>query len=261
MFELTETFKVQPSKVVVHDIDGVRVRRCRFRLERDFDEATAAGMGQTAMEALDLVADSRVAQVVIKIDAVHAEMKLKGDKGEVVIGKATGVKAIANAPKVPKNEDEDEGPPTIKLEFETGLTEEVYLFIGKNAGDFVQVTARKNQLDLPLEGAAPKPNGGNGSGGGGGAELAESLRSVSGEAPKATLKPPKGKGKKARADWGARMKELDNQPDPQAAATPEEAEDVRAQRLREEKAAEQGVWDDEPDQQAAGAVPTEPLSF
>lgn len=252
MFELTETFKVQPSKVVVHDIDGVRIRRCRFRLERDFDEATAAGMGQTAMEALDLVADSRVAQVVIKIDAVHAEMKLKGDKGEVTIGKATGVKAIANAPKVPKNEDEDEGPPTIKLEFETGLTEEVYLFIGKNAGDFVEVTARKNQLDLPLEGAAPKPNGGNGSGGSG-ADLAQSLRSVSGEAPKAVLKPPKGKGKKTAPTPPT---------DPQAASSPDEAEHIREQRLREEKAAEQGVWDDDkPDQQAAGALPTEPLAF
>jgi hypothetical protein len=255
MFDLATTFKIKPSKVVVTDIDGQIIRRARFTLEKDFDYETASGMGVAAGNALDLVEDRSATQVVIPIDSIHAEMTIKVDGQSVTIGQATGVKATIKAPKVPKNEDDEEGSPTLKLEFETGMTDDVWLLLGRKAGSWADVKITKNQLELGLP--EPKATNGKAAAGAGGdpKALGDSLGEVSDASRQASLlKPPKGKGKR-KSSHGDDRADAAGELNPQAAASPQEAEEVRAQAQREQDQADAGVWSEEMDSDDKKAAP------
>jgi len=224
MLKLNQPFKLLPTKAIAKDVDGVVVRRCRFKLERDLDEEMAESIGSVGPKALELVADHSSAKVVMPIDACHGEMTLVGDGQSVTIERADGLKAVASAPKIAKNEDDEEGAPTVKLEFECGMTDEVWLFLGRKAHAWVTVTFNDAQLELPLAGA-PKA-----------------------EPAPAEAKPSKKRGRKAstKSSHGHDRAEAAGEiPDPQDAATPEEAEELRAQRLREQQQEHEGVWAEE----------------
>jgi hypothetical protein len=215
MFELNQDFKVNPSKVILLEADGRSLRRVRFKLERDFDEDLAKAIGNTGTKALDAVSDRTLTKAVAVIDAVHGEMVLKTGEEVITIPAADGFKLTAAAGKIPKNPDADEGPPTLKLEFDAGMTEDLWAFLGRHAGDFVRVTYHNRQLSLALDGED-------------GEKKADS-----------PVKPAKAKrGRKA----SAAKHPAEDPEDPQLAATPEQAEDVVAQRRREEDAEAEGMW-------------------
>jgi hypothetical protein len=217
MFELNQDFKVSPSKVILLEADGRALRRVRFKLERDFDEDLAEAIGNTGTKALEAVSDRTLTKAVATIDAVHGEMVLKAGEEVITIPAADGFKLTAAAGKIPKNPDADEGPPTLKLEFDAGMAEDLWAFLGRHAGDFVRVTYHNRQLSLPLE-----EKGGSGK-------------------PQPPEEKPKAKrGRKARAAAPT----LVGDHDAQDAATPEEAESARDQRLREERAERDGAWAD-----------------
>lgn len=209
MFELNQEFKVSPSKVILLEADGRALRRVRFKLERDFDEALAESIGTTGTKALEAVSDRTLTKAVASIDAVHGEMVLKAGEETITIAAADGFKLTAAAGKIPKNPDADEGPPTLKLEFDAGMAEDLWAFLGRHAGEFVRVAYHNRQLSLPLDDKKPPSD----------------------DAPK---KAKRGRRAKATAAPAGDHDEA------QEAATPEEAEGVRAQRQREEQA--EDMW-------------------
>jgi hypothetical protein len=218
MFELNQDFKVSPSKVILLEADGKALRRVRFKLERDFDDELAAAVGTVGKKARDLVDERGATKVVIPIDAMHGEMVLKAGDEAVTVTAADGFKMTASAAKVPKNEDAEEGPPTLKLEFDTGMDEALWSFLGRHAGDHVGVVYKNKQLSLALDGDGKA---------GGGKSPAEAKQ-------KATRGRKAGKAKQVAI--------TEDPEDPQQAATPDDAEEVVAQRRREEDAEAEGLW-------------------
>lgn len=218
MFELNQDFKVSPSKVILLEADGRALRRVRFKLERDFDEELATAIGNTGTAALEAVSERTFTKAVAAIDGVHGKMELKTGDEKITIADADGFKLTAAAGKVPKNPDADEGPPTLKLEFDTAMDEALWAFLGRHAGDFVRVTYHNRQLSLALEGN-------------GGAKKAEGN-------PEA--KPKAKRGRRAKAT--AAQEPADDHDEAQEAATPEDAEEVRTQREREAAAEAESMW-------------------
>jgi hypothetical protein len=220
MFELNQDFKVAPSKVILLEADGRALRRVRFKLERDFDDALADAVGVVGKKAREMVEKRGATKVVIPIDAMHGEMVLKAGDESVTVSVADGFKMVARAGKVPKNEDAEEEPPQLKLEFDAGMEDALWAFLGRHAGEQVRITYKNAQLSLALDGE-------------GGGKRSVTLTP---EAKPATAK----RGRKAGKPAG--QPPAEDPEDPQQAATPEEAEEVRAQRLREERSESEGAW-------------------
>jgi hypothetical protein len=216
MFELNHEFKVSPSKVILLEADGKALRRVRFKLERDFDDELADAVGAIGKKAREMVEERGATKVVIPIDAMHGEMVLKAVGEIVTVALADGFKMVASAAKVPKNEDAEQEPPQLKLEFDAGMDDALWAFLGRHAGDHVGVVYKNKQLSLALDG--------NSKGKAGEGQPAEETKQ----------KAKRGRRAKAAAAPAGGHDEA------QESATPEEAEEVRAQRQREEQA--EGMW-------------------
>ncbi len=234
MFDKEIRGAVKSAKVKVKEDGAFVFRTVRMALEREFDSEIAAVIGGSAADAFELLADGGVSKVVLPIDAVSARGVLEG-KTRISLDKITGVKATAS---VGKAKEDEAAPLKLKLEFDFPFDREAWAMLGAEAGDYIAVTLTRNQLDLPGTGkgmpavpaaAAPpaetKANGkkrGRPRKGGG-----------------SSFAPPAATAPAAGTPFGD-----DDPRDPQDAATPEEAEEIRAQRLREQRQADEEAWTD-----------------
>lgn len=218
MFDQEIRGEIKSARVKVTEDGAFVFRTVRMALEREFDSDIAAVIGGAAVEALEHLSDGGMSKVVLPIDAVTARGVLNG-KAKIALDKITGVKATAS---VGKAKEDESAPLKIKVEFEFPFNVEAWAMLGAEAGTFIGVTLTRNQLDLPGTGKAPA----------GAAPPPAAETKANGK----KVKTPKAGKKAAEPPAG------DGERDPQDAATPEEAEEIRAQRLREERAAEEGVW-------------------
>jgi hypothetical protein len=220
------TIKAKVGKI------GTVMKRCRIKLSREFDALIARAIGGDALDFLESVSSGAVEKVVMPIDAVVAEGTLRALGGEQVTIKALyGVKATATAPK------EDEDPPLIRMDFDFGYDGEVWRFLGDHAGAVASVTITPAQLEIPgtKESAVDR-----------------AARAFVDSLPKGTKVTATVAGKSFEMGVGGgdpdddEDEQDDDDLDPQDAATPEEAERIREERLQRE-AAEALVADAEGD--------------
>lgn len=224
MFDTEIRGEIKSAKVKVTEDGAFVFRTVRMALEREFDSDIAAVIGAPAEKAREHIDDGGWSKVVIPISAVSARAVLSG-KTKVPLDKVTGVKATCSIGKAKEDED---APLKIKLEFDFPFSAEAWAMLGAEAGTTIGITLTRNQLDLPgTSKAAPSPG------------LADAEQAA------------KANGRKRKAKLGTKSSHGDDRAeaageigDPQDAATPEEAEVIREQRLREERAADEGVWTD-----------------
>lgn len=187
--------------------NGIVTRTVRMTLVREFDALIARAIGGDAKDLLESLRSKSCVKVEIALDGVIGNCKLDGEKGDsVVIKGATGVKAIG---KVAKKEDED---PKIELVFEFPFLLAAWTFFGQNVGSRATLLFTKQQLDLPQTEKKPRK------------QKFESLAGGSNGAP---------------VDGVA-----DHVAEEQAVAeTPDEAEELRGERLAKEEADRQAEID------------------
>jgi hypothetical protein len=219
MFDTEIRGEIKSARVRVTEDGAFVFRTVRMALEREFDGDIAALLGKSAGEALEHLSDGGMSKVVMPMGAVSARGVLSG-KTKVALDKITGVKATASVGKAKEDED---APLKIKVEFEFPFSADAWAMLGAEAGTTIGVTLTRNQLDLP----------GTGKG-----------QPTAAAAPPADTKangkkrgtPPKGGG----SSFAPPATDLD----PQDATTPGEAEEIRAQRLREQRQADEDAWTD-----------------
>jgi hypothetical protein len=216
MFDKEIRGAIRSAKVKVKEDGAFVFRTVRMALELEFNSDAANTIGGAAADALDHLIDGGMTKIVLPIDAISARGVLEG-KTRIALDRITGVKATAS---VGKAKEDEAAPLKLKLEFDFPFDAAAWAMLGAEAGSFIGVTLTRNQLDLP--GTAKLP--------------ATPLP------PPPPLQPAKDSGKKRKAG-GARSTAITNvRLDPQDADTPEEAEAVREQRLREERAEDEGAW-------------------
>jgi hypothetical protein len=196
MFDTPISAMVRVAKGVVKDDGDVRRRRIRLQLERTFSDDVAAGLGSSARVALDELEDRGIEKVVLPIGALRAVLVVKAadDDSSVRIMDVTGIKAVGVLHKAGGRDEDDDGDghPIIRFEFEFPYADDAWVFLGHQLKNQVTCTFTRKQLDLP---------GTNGD---------KSAK------PETAAKKSKGRKKNTAPA------------DPQSAATPEEAEDLRA---------------------------------
>jgi hypothetical protein len=230
MFDYELRAEVKRVEVLVPKVDGPVAKACRitFRRELDVDIARALA-GEFGVHALKQLHDRGITKIEFPIDAITARCQITGNGGQspLLIGAVAGIKAVAKVKKLQEKKDPE--VPIVELKFQFPYFTDAWEFLGENACTTVRVKLSRNQLELPLSASTPeatngdsKPHGKRG-------------------------RPKKGGGvltsKSSHGDDHAEAAE--EMVDAQDAATPEEAEELRAQRLREERSMEQGVWADE----------------
>jgi hypothetical protein len=232
MFDYELQAEVKRVEALVPKVDGPVGKVCRITFRRELDEDIARAIGgEFGVAALKHLRDRSITNVVFPIDAITARLAIRrrgeifGDAVAFEIPVVTGMKAIAKATKIQDDKDPDD--PTIELRFQFPFTEEAWMVLGQTVCTTVSIKLSRNQLELPL---------GNGNG----------------EKRTVTLTPPKKTRKRGgvlttksshgddRANAAGEITD-----DPQDAATPEEAEEIRAQRLREERGRDDAMWSDE----------------
>ena len=229
MFDKQIRGAVKSAKVKVKEDGAFVFRTVRMALEREFDTEIAGVIGGSAVEAFELLADGGVSKVVLPIDAISARGVLEG-KTRIALDKITGVKATAS---VGKAKEDEAAPLKLKLEFDFPFDAAAWAMLGAEAGSFIGVTLTRNQLDLPgtsktaVAAAPPAPA----------TPAATKANGKKSRTPKAKLGTKSSHGDDRAAAAGEIIA-------PQDAATPEEAEDIREQRQREERMADEEAWTD-----------------
>ena len=246
MFDYEFQGEVKRIETLVPKVDGPVMKICRVTFRRDFDVDIARGVGgEFGVEALKCLHDRAITNVVFPIDAICVKASLKGTAGDaLLLDEITGIKAVGKARKLQEDKEPDE--PQVELKFQFRYSKEAWDFFGANACQTVSIKLTKRQMELKLGTAAASPEVANG------------------EKPKPNGRKKRGRGTKSshghdRAEAAGEISD-----DPQGAITPEEAEELRAQRLREERQAEEGVWADEEsctDKADAGAGADEEMVF
>jgi hypothetical protein len=248
MFDYELNAEVKRIETLVPKVDGPVTKVCRVTFRRDFDTDIARGVGgEFAVKALEQLDDRAITQVVFPIDAICVKATLRGSAGDVlVIDEVSGIKAIGKAKKLQEDKEPDE--PQVELKFQFKFSKEAWAFFGDNACNTISVKLSKRQLSLSLGAATATPEAANADGTKNGEAAKKSKASKKG---KATTKSSHG------ADRAEAAGEIES--DPQSASSPEEAERIRAQRLREARQMEDNVWDDEGDKTDASGEPAEDL--
>jgi hypothetical protein len=218
MFDYALRAEIKRVEVLVPKVDGPVTKVCRITFRRDLDAEIARSLaGEFGVAALKHLHDRGISKIEFPIDAITARAVITGTDGaHLAIDVVTGMKAIAKVKKL--KDDKDADCPQVELKFQFPYTPDAWAFCGDNACVTIDLKLTRNQLSLDLNPAA-KP------------AAAES------------------NGKKARKKGGSKSSHGDDRAeaageiaDPQDAATPEEAEEVRAQRLRERDQQDANVW-------------------
>lgn len=154
MFDIELLAALAKVTLRVEDHEGQLLRRMRLALDREFDDELAAGIGKGAQKALKLLVAKDVQKCTIGLDAVEANADLVATRSDrvalkqerIAIGQLRGVLATCAAPK-------EAGDVThIRLEFEAPYSDDVWAFLGRHCGAYVQITFTRRQLEL--QGAA-----------------------------------------------------------------------------------------------------------
>lgn len=130
MFKIETSATIRSITVSAKTIDGVTTRRCRIKLDREFDDAIAACIRPEAKRALDGVKSGAIERLTFPIDSVLAKLNLVAQEGAdtVVIERAVGMKAVAKASR------QDDASPSVRLEFEFPFFRSAWVFMGENVG-------------------------------------------------------------------------------------------------------------------------------
>jgi hypothetical protein len=213
MFDYELRVETKRVEVLVPKVDGPVAKACRITVRRDLDVDIARALaGEFGVQALKQLHDRGITKIQFPIDAISARAVIKADEGAPLeIACVTGMTAVAKAKKLQESKEPD--APQVELKFQFPWTSEAWTFLGGVACTVVGLKLTRNQLELPL--ASATPEGANGGG--------------------------KPHGKRSKAGKKSASPPPD---DPQSAASPEEAEEVRAQRMREEKAEAESAWVD-----------------
>jgi hypothetical protein len=223
MFDTEIRGEIKGAKIKVTEDGAFVFRTVRMALEREFDNEIAATIGKPAEKAREHIDDGSWSKVVIPISAVSARAVLSG-KTKVALDKVTGVKATCSIGKAKEDED---APLKVKLEFDFPFSAEAWAMLGAEAGTTIGITLTRNQLDLP----------------------GTSKGTPAAAAPPAETKANGKRLKTPKAKLGTKSPHGDDHAeaageitDPQQAATPEQAEEIRTQRLREQRAEDENAW-------------------
>jgi hypothetical protein len=231
MFSYPLRVQLKTSKVEVED-DGPRViRTCRMGLEAMLDSGIAQSVGGNfGVDALQALRDLTTTKVEFPIDAITARAELVGLPGTdpISLEEVTGIKAVASVKK-PKADGASE-PPMVKLEFDFPFSDGAWLFLGKNSGAWIQLTLYRaeKQLELPT---ATKPSADNPTIAGPGFSIPLLTPEKARELAAAGKESPPGPWRPRVVQGGAAQDERDVN---QIADTPDEAEQMRADRLAEQ---------------------------
>lgn len=143
MIDVTFQGGITAIKLKVSEKKGAVTRRCTIVIDREFDDAIAAGLGNEARNALESMRARGMSSCVLPIDGIDAEGLISEIGGESVrIGALKGVKATGTADK------EGEFPPSLSLEFEFQFNAEAWAFFGKHCGGYATIDLRQRQLEL-----------------------------------------------------------------------------------------------------------------
>lgn len=228
MFDYEFQTEVKRVEALVPKVDGPVAKACRLTFRRGLDEDIARSLaGEFGVAALKHLRDRGITKVDFPIDAISARCWIKSRTGqEFAIPVVTGMKAVAKAKKL--QEDEDPEDPTVELKFQFPYTAEAWAILGETVTSTVTIKLSRNQLELPL--AAKPATNGNG-------DRDTKPANKRGRPKKGGVLTTKSSHGDDRAEAAGEIG------DPQDAATPEEAEE-RSQRLREERARDEGAWAD-----------------
>jgi len=134
---------IDSVKVKVNNAGGHVIRTCEMKFSRAFDDMIAAGLRGEARHALEALRSHGMEQVVLPLDAVSAQGTLVGgNDSRVIVPHMIGVKATCKA--------NDISPPSIELTFSALWSEDVWVFLGRYAGAYVEITLTERQLSMPL---------------------------------------------------------------------------------------------------------------
>ena len=147
MFDIQLFAGIRAIKVKMKEKNGVVARKCAVVLEREFDEAIAAGLGGDAKRALHSLEGGGMSSCVLPIDAVDVEGKFKADADAISVGSMFGVKATA---KRNESDDDIDLPPSISLEFEFAWNEQAWAFFGRHCGGTATLLLKPRQGSLPF---------------------------------------------------------------------------------------------------------------
>lgn len=142
MFDIELTANLAKVTLRVEAHDGVIVRRMRLALDRELDAELAHGLGKGATKARGLLVAHDVEKCTLGLGAVEAIAALVAAKDKIKIGQLRGTKATLTAA-----EDSD-GTPAARLEFEAPYSDDVWAFLGRHCGAYVQITFTRRQLEL-----------------------------------------------------------------------------------------------------------------
>jgi hypothetical protein len=225
MFDQEIRAEVMSAKVKVTEDGNFKFRMVRMVLVRDFDDEAAAIIGGDSRIALDCLRQRGMTKAILPIDAVSARGVLVG-KERIEIERISGMKVTCSLGKA---KEDEAAPIKVKLEFEFKFQKEAFALLGDETGDTVSLTLTRNQLDLPGTSKTP----------------------LTAAAPPAETKANGKKTRTPRAKLGTKSSHGADRAeaageiiDPQDADTPEEAEELRAQRMREQRQADDEVWTD-----------------
>jgi len=123
------------------DLAGLVIRKCKMAFDREFDDTIAAAIGSGAKKALAGLRAHDLEKVVMGIDGVNVSARLRCGEDTVSVGACRGDKATCKA-------GEDDDPPTIRLTFETVYNDDVWSFLGRNCGGYVELEFKDTQLTL-----------------------------------------------------------------------------------------------------------------
>lgn len=160
MFDYELEAEIKRVEVLVPKVDGPVAKAIRITLRRELDVPIARSLGgEFGTAALKQLHDRGIRKIEFPIDAISARAVVKGVDRQGVRGAVleipvvTGMNALAKAKKL--QEDKEPDSPMVELKFQFPWSTDAWAFLGDNACTTIVVKLQKNQLDLPLAGAAP----------------------------------------------------------------------------------------------------------
>jgi hypothetical protein len=224
MIELTCVATIRDVALKAKTSDGVTTRKMRMRLEREFDDEIAAALGTDAIKARALLKSGALAKAEMPLDAIKASALLKNVESAVVkLPLIVGLKAIGKAP----DSLDGDTPPSISMLFEFVYTREALVWFGESFGGTAEITITPQQLELLKDTRKPgEPTG----------KKPHPLIAAAAAQAMGTLTKEHVDAARAYVDDRRDIAGGGSDDDRANAASPEEAEAARAERIAREKA-------------------------